>query len=641
MHFRLAVFIPFFLLLCLLAAGFENGGMGDRFEPLGPFGGDVRSLLVDAQDSDTVYLGTSSGLIFKSLDSGKSWAPLHPGIGRNSFVIDSLVQHPGEQNHIYAGAWDLFSEGGGLFETRDAGLHWTQIHVAGRSVAVRGLSICNSQPAFMIVGTLAGPYVSSDGGRSWKRVGGNDLQKSESVAIDPSDHNILYVGTWRLGYRSTDFGKTWNRVDNGMPLDSDVFSIAIDPRKPSLVYSGACSGVYRSENRAHLWTRLKLLPGRFTIRAQVVYLDPANPARVYSGTTEGLFVSNNNGHNWTRLTSESVTVNAIQVNPENSQNILIGTEYQGVLLSSDGGRTWKESNSGFIHRQISWMMPDPGKPGNFLAGMASGSGGLYSYDVHTEAWTSSQIMPGMRILSFLILPKNSGRLAGTSQGLFWQPRTSDPWTKLKGSIARRTVRCLAMDPHNPVIYAGTDQGIYRTSLSAMDFRVPPGYRANPQVWCITAPSTSPGVVYAGSSLGLLRSWDRAVTWSPISAYGLPSRTVIECIAVSPANKDQIFAGTSVGLFESANGGIHWRPAGNGNLRVNSPSVIFLDDSGKTILAADGNSGGVFYSKDAGQTWGHIALDYASAATCLLRDPARPSQVYVGTQTDGVYRLVIP
>jgi hypothetical protein len=241
----------------------------------------------------------------------------------------------------------------------------------------------------------------------------------------------------------------------------------------------------------------------------------------------------------------------------------------------------------------------------------------------------------------LILPQNRGKLAGTSQGLFWQARDSASWTKLKGSIARRSVYSLALDPQNPVIYAGTDQGIYRTSVSAVDFRVPPGYRMSPKAWCIEAPSTDPGTIYAGSSLGLLRSWDRGTLWNVISSYGLPNRTVIQSIAVSPSNKDQIFAGTSVGLYESTNGGIHWKPVGNGKMGVRIPSVIFLDDTGKNVVAADGKSGGVFYSKDAGQNWNTLTREYGSPTTCLVRDPEKPYIVYAGTQSEGVYRLHIP
>jgi photosystem II stability/assembly factor-like uncharacterized protein len=609
------------------------------FQRIGPFGGDVRSLLIDSKRAEIAYIGTSDGKIFKTSNRGKSWIPLYPGIQPYEYVIDTLVQHPIEPDHIYAGSWDLHSEGGGLFESKDAGLTWTRIILGPASTAIRGLAICRANPKYMVAGTLSGVYVSADGGRIWKRAGGSDLEKAESVAIDPKNYRSLYAGTWRLGYKSDDFGKTWTRVDKGMPLDSDLFSISIDSRNPEILYAGACSGVYRSSNRALSWTRLKLVPDRFAIRALVVYLDPGDPQRIYVGTTEGLFVSFNEGRNWERLTAANVTVNAIQVDPLDSRRILIGTEYNGVVLSEDGGRTWKESNAGFVHRQISWIAPDPFAAGNFISGLQSGSGGMCLYDSHAGTWAQSQIEPGMRIFSFLVLPKDRGQLAGTSEGIYWQTKGSGAWKKLPGSIARRIIYSLEIDAFNSLIYAGTDQGVYRASLSTLDFRIPPNYRFSPKVWCITAPKAFPGLAYAGTSLGLLRSIDKGITWNLVSVWGLPDRALINILAVSPADQNHLYAGTPAGLFESTNGGIHWKSSGGEKLRTDISSVLFLDRAGKTILAANKTNGGVFYSIDGGETWTFIhSPENDSPVYCLAQDPDHPSTIYLGTRSDGVYVL---
>jgi photosystem II stability/assembly factor-like uncharacterized protein len=643
MHFKFIVVLICSLLLSVAFPIQSNDHSNlPFFERIGPFGGDVRSLLIDAKQPRIAYLGTSDGNIYKSTNSGATWVPLNPGIGQHDYVIDTLVQHPGEPNHIFAGAWDLHSEGGGLFESKDAGATWTRIALPHPFSAVRGFALCRSMPSRMIVGTLDGAYVSKDEGHAWKKVGGRDLEKAESVAIDPIDPRFLYVGTWRLSYRSIDFGKTWILVDKGMPLDSDVFSIAIDARNPAIVYSSACSGAYLSTNRAQSWTRLKILPDRFAIRAQLIYMDPIDQHKVYSGTTEGLFVSTSNGREWVRLTPANVTVNAIQVNPSNNRQILIGTEYQGILLSEDEGKSWKESNAGFIHKQISWILPDPGVSGNLIAGMLSGEGGFYRYDDRKPGWTLFQIEPGMRILSFLYLPKDYGKLVGTSQGLYWQRKQSDRWEKMKGSVSRRTIYSLALDPLSPIVYAGTDQGIYRTSLTAMDFRIPPAYRLSPKVWCFATQPKTPELVYAGASLGLLRSYDKGTTWNVISTYGLPDHIAIEAIAVSPANPEHLFAGTSGGLFESKNGGVYWRGVGDGRMGISISSVIFLDDSGDRILAGDKTSGGVFYSRNGGETWEKFfSGDFSSPVYCITRHPQKPSQVYLGTRSDGVYRLTLP
>ncbi len=610
-----------------------------RIERMGPYGGDVRSLLIDAQDPETVFLGTSNGRIFKSSDAGRSWAVLRPGIGPYRYVIDTLVQHPKEHSRIYAGAWDLHSEGGGLFESPDAGASWKRVPLPRPDAAVRGVALCRDHPERMAAATLDGVYVSADGGRSWEKVGGEELHKAESVAIDPVDYRFLYVGTWRLAYRSSDFGKTWTRVGKGMPLDSDVFSVAVNAKNPAVVYSSACSGVYRSQNRAQSWSRLKLLPDRFTIRAHLVAIDPEDANVVYSGTTEGLFVSRNAGQNWVRLTAAGVTVNALQVHPRNSRSLLLGTEYQGVLRSEDGGRSWKESNTGFVHKQVSWIAPDAAETGHFMAGIQSGAGGVYHYHAREGMWTPSQISPGMRILSFLILPDNRGNLAGTVQGVYWQRGDGKEWTKLQGAIALRTVYSLVLDPEHHVLYAGTDRGIYRSSLEAMKFRAAAGSRLSPQAWCLAMSPGGSEFVYAGTSLGLLRSYDRGTTWNIISAYGFPQRARIESLAISPEDKDHLFAATSVGLYESRNGGIHWRRIEDTRIGGAVGSVMFVDGSGSRILSSNRSAGGLLYSADGGQTWSAIySAQLDSPIYCLVGDPQRPSRVYIGTQSEGVFSL---
>ncbi len=611
------------------------------FKRIGPFGGDVRSLLIDSKRKGVAYLGTSNGKLFKTSDSGKSWNPLHPGIRPYEYVIDTLIQHPGEKDRLYAGSWDLHSDGGGLFESKNAGQTWTRMNLPSSS-AVRGFDICNANPKYMIAGALAGVYVSSDEGRNWKKVGGSDLEKAESVAIDPKDYRRLYVGTWRLGYRSGDFGRTWTRVDKGMPLDSDLFSISPNPRSPEIVYASACSGVYRSSDRAASWKRLKLRSDRYAIRAQIVYLDPTDPNRIYVGTTEGLYFSPDDGKSWARLTSADITVNAIQVDPENSRRILIGTEYHGIMISEDGGGGWKESNSGFVHRQIPWVLPDPLNARRYFFGLHSGVGGLCIYDSRKGNWDLSQIESGMRIFSFLILPQNQGYIAGGAQGVHWREKGGGPWKKLTGPIAKRTVYSLEIDPGGSVIYAGTDHGIYRTSVSAMNFRTPPNYRFSPKVWRLTASKGSPGAVYAGTSMGLLRSWDKGTTWNVVSAAGLPDRAVIESVAVSPSDSNHLFAGTPVGLFESLNGGIHWRRAGDERTRAAISSILFLDGSGKNVLAANKTSGGVFLSRNGGETWVLVhSPENDSPVYCLARDPEQPATIYLGTRSDGVYVLRFP
>src|ERR1035438_8763378 len=86
-------------------------------------------------------------------------------------------------------------------------------------------------------------------------------------------------------------------IQQGMLLDSDVFSIIIDPNRHTMVYVSACSGIYKSVNAGNLFTRIKGIP-HSAIRTRVLKQDPKRPGIVYAGTTGGLWKTFDGGTTW-------------------------------------------------------------------------------------------------------------------------------------------------------------------------------------------------------------------------------------------------------------------------------------------------------------------------------------------------------
>ncbi|HKS40858.1 MAG TPA: hypothetical protein VJX74_09635, partial [Blastocatellia bacterium] len=78
-----------------------------QWEITGPWGGDVRSLVVAPDNSDLLYVGTSDGQIFRSTDSAKTWRRLKPGLERRGLSVDSLVIDPRNSRIMYAGVWAI------------------------------------------------------------------------------------------------------------------------------------------------------------------------------------------------------------------------------------------------------------------------------------------------------------------------------------------------------------------------------------------------------------------------------------------------------------------------------------------------------------------------------------------------------
>src|ERR1035438_2676172 len=90
------------------------------------FGGSVWAWAVDPRSNNTVYLGGSSGGVWKTTDGGNTWSPLTdnlPWLSIGSFAID-----PNHPDTVFAGTgypWGLY--GDGILKTTNAGGSWTYL----------------------------------------------------------------------------------------------------------------------------------------------------------------------------------------------------------------------------------------------------------------------------------------------------------------------------------------------------------------------------------------------------------------------------------------------------------------------------------------------------------------------------------
>src|SRR5688500_519309 len=73
------------------------------------YGADVRALIVDPGDPDTLYLGTSGGEVYVSRDGAKSWTSPRNGIPFPGYVVDNLVLDA--KGRLWAAAWGLWGGG--------------------------------------------------------------------------------------------------------------------------------------------------------------------------------------------------------------------------------------------------------------------------------------------------------------------------------------------------------------------------------------------------------------------------------------------------------------------------------------------------------------------------------------------------
>ena len=177
----------------------------------------------------------------------------------------------------------------------------------------------------------------------------------------PEIADTVYAGTWHLPWKTTDGGKTWHNIKQGLIVDSDVFSIIVDPEHPHTVYLSACSGIYKSENAGVLFHKIQGIPSEAR-RTRSLMQDPEKRDVVYAGTTEGLYKTDNAGKTFKRMTDADVVVNAVYVDPGDSNRVLLATDRGGVLVSDDGGATFAASNQGISERKVAAVLVDRNIP---------------------------------------------------------------------------------------------------------------------------------------------------------------------------------------------------------------------------------------------------------------------------------------
>jgi photosystem II stability/assembly factor-like uncharacterized protein len=645
------------LLSVVLLFPFALFSQSAQWKPVGPEGGDVRSLAYDPQNPDRILLGTSAGQVYLSGDAGSSWSRF-ARIGKgNDYVLDNILFDPNRAGVIYVAAWTIESEGGALFRSSNDGKTWEAIKpMEGKSI--RALAMAPSDPKTLVVGALDGVFRSRDGGDTWERISPEnhaEIKNIESLAIDPKNPDIIYAGTWHLPWKTADGGKSWMHIKNGIIDDSDVFSIIVDPRNPNNVYLSACSGIYKSENAGEIFHKIQGIP--FSARrTRVLQQDPSNSNIVYSGTTEGLWKSADAGRTWKRMTGANVIVNDVLVDPRNAQRVLLATDRSGVQASNNAGLTFASSNAGFVHRQVSTVIADNRDNSALYAGVINDKeyGGVFTTSDSGAHW--HQISSGLAGRDvFTLAQDDKGTLiAGTTQGVFeylpfqsatgkskvqlpdWQPldRISNETlvvvrkaTKTRTGITRKTYKLGKLDGRVADLkvtkdkwYAATSMGIFTSTNRGKSWQGGPVEGSS----SFLAMHVQPNLIMAAGRNTIVASIDGGNSWY-ISK--LP-QIITSVVGLCSAPDNSIWFASREGAYRSADGGETWERITN--LPVVDLASCNYDVENKRMLVTSMHSTEIFESQDNGRTWRHS--DTGWLLRSLLDQPGR---LIATTAFDGV------
>src|ERR1035437_3420584 len=328
-----------------------------------------------------------------------------------------------------------------------------------RGGRVNGVTGVPGQPNTFYFGSGGGGLWKSDNsGRTWSPVFDDQPVASiGAVAVAASNGNTVYVGTGEADmrsqntygsgmYKSTDGGKTWAHI--GLDNTRQIGRIAVDPKNPNIVFIAALGHVYE-----------------------------ANPDR-------GVYRSKDGGKTWDKVLFKNDNVGAIDVtiaqtnsrvscatlwNPPRPPWSIYPPSYGaggGVFKSSDGGTTWKASDTGIPvegQGRIGLAIA-PTNTKRVYAIVDATKGGLYRSDDAGATWTLISDQKriwgrGWYFSKVVVDPKNADIVYVSNTSVSRSTDAGKTWTAIKGAPGGDDYHQLWIYPDDPNrMILASDQG---------------------------------------------------------------------------------------------------------------------------------------------------------------------------------------
>ena len=434
---------------------------GLKWRNIGPFrGGRVSALAGVVSQPDTFYIGLPQGGVWKTTSAGTVWTPIFDSV-KDQCAIGSVAVAQSNPNVIYAGTGEISGGSSGN-----------------------------------------GAYRSSDGGKSWTKIGLEGTNVIPTLVVDPKDENLVLAAAVgspfeandkRGVYRSTDGGKTWTKTLNintvsgvqhlAWAYDNPKVILATTsvrfygqrPDAPGGKKERPAPELYKSTDGGATWTKLNpvglpTLSGRIT----TAIAQNTNAQRIYLIGTFGLYRSDDGGQNWRKMATNDPRI--MNGQGEYSSGVYVDSYDPDIVYtiatcmyrSTDGGVTFagfKGAPGGDDPQQL-WV--DPVNRGHLLYGGDQGATVSLDSGQTWSSWYNQITAQVYHVVADNRFPywvyatqQDSGTIATASAGALGQITQFDwyPHPGHEGGF-------LAPDPLNPfVVYGpGFYGGINRVSI---------------------------------------------------------------------------------------------------------------------------------------------------------------------------------
>ncbi len=471
--------------------------------------------------------GGSHSALYKTTDGGVTWNKIHQGFPAGKLGRITVSVAPSNASVVYAVLETEKAEDKGLYRSNDAGGQWEKLNgdfeLVVRPFYFSRIVIDPKNPEVILKAGLQG-YMSKDGGKTFRNIGGGIHSDFHDFIFDPNDSNKIVVGTDGGVYRSWDGGNVWEMV-KGLPL-SQFYHVSFDHQKPYWVYGGLqdngswagpskkVGGIKNSD-----WVSVGYGDG---FR---VYPHPSNANIVYS---EMQGAENIWRVDVAKSQAKTIKPYAEEGDPKlrfnwnaplstslhDAQRIYVGSQY--IHVSDDMGETWRKMSPDLTTNDPKKQLQE--ESGGLSADNSGAENHCTVFTINESPLDKDVIWAGT----------DDGHVQVTFDG-------GKTWNNVTGNISGV--------PKNTWVYY-----------------IEPGHFDKNTAY----------VVFDGHTRGDLKPYvmktsDGGKTWTSVINNQIP--IYARCIKEDPKNPNLLFLGTEFGLYVSLDAGQNWAKFEN-----NMPSV---------------------------------------------------------------------